>query len=432
MSARGTAASGAPTGGEASASGAPTGGEARAAGALDSMTAPAGVDPRPPSEPPGLDGDGPSGRRGGRRGGRGRAARLAALALAGVVVAAAVAWTTTRRGSGDGPGDQRAARRTTTAAVVRRDLRAQEAVDGTLGYGDPRTVVSGRQGTVTGLAAEGRVLGRGQNVYRVDNEPVPLFYGSVPWWRTLSSGVDDGPDVAQLERNLAALGHDPDHEMTVDQHFSAATRAAVKRWQKARGLEQTGAFEPGDAVLASGPVRVGRFKTTLGAPVGPGGQVMEVTPTSKRVTVDLDATRQAYVKVGDAVDVDLPDGRTTTGKVAAVGKVATTSDDGSDAGGTGGSGSATVEVAVSLDRPSDAPDLDQAPVDVRITTQTRKGVLAVPVNALLALSEGGYAVEVDDGGARHLLGVRLGTFADGLVEVSGTGLAAGMHVVVPQ
>jgi hypothetical protein len=206
----------------------------------------------------------------------------------------------------------------------------------------------------------------------------------------------------------------------------------VKRWQKAQGLEQTGTFDPGDVVLASGPVRVGSLKTSLGASVGPGGQVMEVTSTSKQVTVDLDATRQAYVKAGDAVDVDLPDGRTTTGKVVKVGKVATASDDGSGAGGGGSDGSATVAVTVSLDRPSDAPDLDKAPVDVRITTQTRKGVLAVPVNALLALSEGGYAVEVDEGGARRLLGVRLGTFADGLVEVSGTGLAEGMQVVVPQ
>jgi hypothetical protein len=395
----------------------------------------ADVEARPPSEPPVLDGHGPADQGGGRRGGRGRAARRVALALAVVVAAAAVAWGALGRGVGGGPDAAGQPRSTTTAAVARRDLSAQEAVAGTLGYGDAQTVLAGRQGTVTGLAAEGAVRRRGQNLYRVDNRPVPLFYGTVPFWRTLSSGVDDGPDVAQLERNLVALGHDPDRDITVDRHFSAATRAAVKRWQKAQGREQTGAFEPGDAVLASGPVRVGSHKTGLGAQVGPGAQVMEVTSPRRKVTVDLDATRQAYVKVGHAVEVDLPDGRTTSGKVVEVGKVATASDDGSGAdggGGSDGSSTATVEVTVSLDRPSDAPDLDQAPVDVRITTQTRRGVLAVPVNALLALREGGYAVEVDEGGARRLLGVRLGVFADGLVEVAGTGLAAGMRVVVPQ
>jgi len=61
-------------------------------------------------------------------------------------------------------------------------------------------------------------------------------------------------------------------------------------------------------------------------------------------------------------------------------------------------------------------------------------VLAVPVEALLALSSGGYVLEVvGAGGAHHLVPVSLGLFddADGLVQVSGSGLAAGQRVVVP-
>jgi len=57
-----------------------------------------------------------------------------------------------------------------------------------------------------------------------------------------------------------------------------------------------------------------------------------------------------------------------------------------------------------------------------------------PVTALLARSGGGYAVEVvDKGGAHHLVAVSLGLFddADGLVQVTGSGLAAGQEVVVP-
>ena len=58
-------------------------------------------------------------------------------------------------------------------------------------------------------------------------------------------------------------------------------------------------------------------------------------------------------------------------------------------------------------------------------------VIAVPVAALLALAEGGYAVEVDaGGGATRLVAVEPGFFADGLVEVSG-GLEPGDRVVVP-
>jgi hypothetical protein len=56
----------------------------------------------------------------------------------------------------------------------------------------------------------------------------------------------------------------------------------------------------------------------------------------------------------------------------------------------------------------------------------------VPVEAVLALSEGGYAIEVVDGegGATHLVGVELGVFADGMVEIVGD-VDAGAEVVVP-
>ena len=86
---------------------------------------------------------------------------------------------------------------------------------------------------------------------------------------------------------------------------------------------------------------------------------------------------------------------------------------------------------MSLDRPKATGSLDQAPVDALITTDVRRHVLAVPVNALLALAEGGYAVEVERDGRRQLVGVRLGLFAEGMVEVRGGGLRAGDRVVVP-
>jgi multidrug efflux pump subunit AcrA (membrane-fusion protein) len=77
---------------------------------------------------------------------------------------------------------------------------------------------------------------------------------------------------------------------------------------------------------------------------------------------------------------------------------------------------------------------DQAPVQVTVTTASVPGALVVPVTALLARSGGGYAVEVvDPGGTHHLVSVSLGLFddADGLVQVTGSGLAAGQEVVVP-
>jgi len=84
--------------------------------------------------------------------------------------------------------------------------------------------------------------------------------------------------------------------------------------------------------------------------------------------------------------------------------------------------------------PAATGNLDQAPVTVSITTASVKDALVVPVDALLALAGGGYAVEVvSSSGLHSLVPVTLGLFddADGLVAVTGSGLAAGQHVVVP-
>src|SRR4029453_2783468 len=128
-------------------------------------------------------------------------------------------------------------------------------------------------------------------------QPVQLFYGAKPAWRDLATGVDDGPDVRQLERNLAALGYDPDHQMTVDDHFSWATAAAVKRWQKARGLDQTGRFTTSMPVLfLPWVVRVATLRGSVGGQAAPGEPVSTVTSNRPQVSVDLDVSPQSYVK----------------------------------------------------------------------------------------------------------------------------------------
>jgi hypothetical protein len=60
--------------------------------------------------------------------------------------------------------------------------------------------------------------------------------------------------------------------------------------------------------------------------------------------------------------------------------------------------------------------------------------LAVPVNALLALADGSYAVEIDSGGRRRVVPVQTGLFDEdgGIVEISGTDITAGTRVLVPQ
>ena len=95
-------------------------------------------------------------------------------------------------------------------------------------------------------------------------------------------------------------------------------------------------------------------------------------------------------------------------------------------------GNAVFEVVISLNDPTAAAGLDEAPVDVEIVSDSVSGVTAVPVSALVALAEGGYAVEVQQSdGSTVLVAVEPGFYADGLVEVTETQLQPGMTVVVP-
>jgi hypothetical protein len=73
--------------------------------------------------------------------------------------------------------------------------------------------------------------------------------------------------------------------------------------------------------------------------------------------------------------------------------------------------------------------LDAAPVDVTLVSDKRENVVAVPVGALVALAEGGYGVQVVDGGRTRFVAVKTGMFADGEVEV--TGIEPGAVVGVP-
>jgi peptidoglycan hydrolase-like protein with peptidoglycan-binding domain len=358
---------------------------------------------------------------------RRRARRWVAGVAALAVLGGAAWWAAGRPGLDRGAGAAAPTAPAATATVERQDLKGQTKVSGTLGYAGSGIVQSPLAGRITWLPKAGAVVGRGGTLLAVDNRPVQLFYGKLPPWRDLSVGVDDGPDVQELEQNLAALGYDPDQQMTVDQHFSAATAAAVERWQNARGLDQTGRFTTSmPVVFLPWAARVQTLSATVGGRAAPGAPVFTVTSNVHQVSVDLDVSQQSYVKTGDRVDVVLPDGRRTKGRVSDVGRVAQTN-------GTAPNQTTTITVTVALDRPNAGGRLDQAPVEVYVTTQTRRDVLAVPVTALLALKEGGYAVEtIDAAGQRRLVAVRLGVFSTGMVEVSGAGLRAGTRVVTSQ
>jgi hypothetical protein len=189
-------------------------------------------------------------------------------------------------------------------------------------------------------------------------------------------------------------------------------------------------------VFEPGPVRVTSVTPMVGQAVMP-GPVLDITSTAREVKVALDAAQQASVKVGDAVTITLPDNQTTPGRISYVSRVATSpsSKSGESSGKSGQEeGAPTIEVDVTPTDPAATGHLDQAPVNVSITTESVRDALAVPIDALLALAGGGYALEVAEGRAHRLEAVSLGLFddADGLVQVSGHGVSAGQRVVVPK
>ncbi|RJL34644.1 hypothetical protein D5H75_07290 [Bailinhaonella thermotolerans] len=311
-----------------------------------------------------------------------------------------------------------------TAEVTRGDLVDTASVGGTLTYADERKVPGGPSGTVTWVPEEGRVIKRGQALYKVDRKPMTLMYGRLPMYRTLRQGVSDGPDVEQLEKNLRALGYGDD--MTVDDHFSYATHLAVLEWQDDRGLPETGAVDAKQIVFLPGEVRVADAKIAVGDRAAQ-GQALTVTSTRRLVHVDLDATKQNLAKKGAEVGIELPDGSRTAGRIAEVGRVAETTQN-----AQGEEADPTIDVEITLTDPKKAGRLDQAPVTVEMESERRKNVLSVPVEALLALREGGFGLEIVEGASRRVVAVETGVYGGGRVEVSGAGLAEGMRVGVPE
>lgn len=320
-------------------------------------------------------------------------------------------------------------------------LAADEATLATL-----REDAVGSGTTYTALPAVGQIIRQNQPVYALSNQPVPLLYGSITAYRAFYAGMADGADVGQLTRDLITLGYGAG--LTQSDHYSAATAAAVERWQTAQGLPATGEVLLGQAVFEPGPIRVTSVTPAIGQSVGGGGggaTILTATSTTPVVTVDLGVNEEYLVKPGAAVSIVLPDGTSTVGgHIETVGDVATCPGGGGtgnasgaadqspcSSAGNNNNSSPTVTVTIGLDGTPPGATLDQAPVNVDITSQTADNVLAVPVNALLALVGGGFGVDVVSGGTAHLVGVTTGLYSDTLVQVSGSGIAEGTLVEVP-
>ncbi|WP_433676280.1 peptidoglycan-binding protein [Microbacterium gorillae] len=309
---------------------------------------------------------------------------------------------------------------TATDTVSRGDLTERVRAVGKLTYANGRPIGSSLPGTVTSVPVVGAVIGRGDELFRIDDQPVVLLFGELPAWRGFTSGMSDGRDVRQLEENLRELGF---FDREPDEEFTWWTAEAIRSWQKARGLERTGELPAGSFVFEPAAVRVGAVDAAPGSPSG--ATVLTVTDPGKQITIDLDADLVAVAPAGSRVQVSLPDGTVAEATVVSVG-AAVQKD--------GGNGEKVMKVPLVLapDDPAVGGDLVDAAASATFTRTLASGVLRVPVLALLAGPDGTSQVEVVDGKKTRLITVATGAFGDGLVEVSGGGLAEGDEVVVAQ
>jgi hypothetical protein len=284
---------------------------------------------------------------------------------------------------------------------------------------DVQTVASARQNTTSTTA---RVTADRSQVSSAEKQ---LASANVSLAAARSSATVYGPSSTFTK--LPAVGQVISGGQTL---YAISGRPVVLRY----GSPATRELPLGSVVFEPGPVRVTSVTATVGQAVMP-GPVLGISSTARQVHLALDAAQQASVKVGDAVTITLPDNQTTPGRITYVSSVAT-----APSSKSGQEESApTIEVNVTPTDPAATGHLDQAPVNVSITNESVENVLAVPIDALLALAGGnragaaGYAVEVAEGRVHRLEAVSLGLFDDavGLVQVSGQGVSAGQRVVVP-
>jgi len=361
-----------------------------------------------------------------------RTAAGAVVLVASAVLVAVVGWsrahTVTSAATEPAP---------TTVEVELGTLATTVSLRGTLtrrarSDGSPYVAVNQARGTYTALPDRGTTIGCGGELYRVDDRPVLLLCGPIPAYRGLHLG-DAGNDVRQLNANLHELGVDAAAGVDLDpgdDSFTDLTAKALEQLQRDRGADPTGELHLDGAIVLPEPVRVAAVTGKLGAPAQPGEPLLDATSDALEVQVALEGSQQRSVAVGDRVQITLPSNASVAGEVDRLGTIAPapTGPDGGD-----GAGPATIPAFVRLDDPAATGGLDEAPVQVEITTEGVDDALSVPLTAIVGKAGGGYAVEVvRDDGRRQLAAVELGLVdaSAGRVQVRGE-VAEGDRVVVP-
>ena len=191
-------------------------------------------------------------------------------------------------------------------------------------------------------------------------------------------------------------------------------------------------FSPTNAYASESPIIIGSYISDIGSAVSLNSQLYNISSIGIEVVFQVDASDQETVSLGDSVEIELPTDERVPTKITFIDQVVTQTQAGE-----------FIEVILEVLNPNEIEAYDQAPVKVFVTTEVSENVLFVPVNALLALAEGGYALEVYEGETEggtfqgesgvdtSYIAVEIGVFTDGFVEVKGN-ISEGQIVVVPR
>ncbi len=314
-----------------------------------------------------------------------------------------------------------------TATITKGDLVGETTVQGTLHYADSYTLKSAFEGVVTALPTPGTTLTQGSHVYTVAGNNTYLLHGATPAWRAFEEGMSDGEDVTQLETSLSELGY---FEATPNAHFDWNTIAAIKKWQKALSLPQSGSLPLGTVLFAPEDLRIGALKARVGDNATMETELFTASSSRQVISANLKLSDQALGVVGNSVTVRLPGSATTT--TGTITSVEPPREKDSEEGSKETTKERIIPITVTPDDTSALEGLQEASVSLGLTSQTRTGVLSVPLGALVALSTDQFGVEVvDEKGEICRVPVTVGLFAGDRVEVSGDEIAEGQRVVVP-
>jgi len=202
-------------------------------------------------------------------------AGLALLAVVGVVVAivSEISSSPSKRNPGSN------GRTSDATTVKRRDLVQTDSESGALSYAGPQTVYNRLSGTLTWLPRVGQAIKPGGALFKVDAKPVILMDGTTPAYRDLTPSDSAGQDIEELNRNLVALGFNPDG-IVIDDRWQAATTAGVEAFQASRSETETGSLPLGRVVFLPGDQLVSTVDASLGSTGGGSGQGNPSSPTN--------------------------------------------------------------------------------------------------------------------------------------------------------